>query len=71
MIYLIYCKNFYKCHNEPPLSTTIQIGEKLLLQELKEFILLFIKISRITSGNGKMYINEKYDETLEKFSKIL
>jgi hypothetical protein len=24
MIYLIYCKNFYKCHNVPPPSTTIK-----------------------------------------------
>jgi hypothetical protein len=24
MIYLIYCKNFCKCHNVPPLSTTIK-----------------------------------------------
>jgi hypothetical protein len=22
LIYLIYCKNFCKCHNEPPPSTT-------------------------------------------------
>jgi hypothetical protein len=24
MIYLIYCKNFCKCHNVPPPSTTIK-----------------------------------------------
>jgi hypothetical protein len=24
MIYLIYCKNICKCHNEPPPSTTIK-----------------------------------------------
>jgi hypothetical protein len=24
MIYLIYCKNFCKCHNVPPSSTTIK-----------------------------------------------
>jgi hypothetical protein len=24
MIYLIHCKNFYKCHNVPPPSTTIK-----------------------------------------------
>jgi hypothetical protein len=24
MIYLIYCKNFYKFHNVPPPSTTIK-----------------------------------------------
>jgi hypothetical protein len=23
MIYLVYCKNFYKCHNVPPSSTII------------------------------------------------
>jgi hypothetical protein len=23
MLYLIYCKNFCKCHNVPPLSTAI------------------------------------------------
>jgi hypothetical protein len=24
IIYLIHCKNFYKCHNVPPPSTTIK-----------------------------------------------
>jgi hypothetical protein len=24
MIYLIHCKNLYKCHNVPPSSTTIK-----------------------------------------------
>jgi hypothetical protein len=28
-IYLIYCKNFYKCHNVPPPSTTIKINKNL------------------------------------------
>jgi hypothetical protein len=28
MIYLIYCKNFWKCHNVPPLSTTIKKKKK-------------------------------------------
>jgi hypothetical protein len=27
MIYLIYCKNFFKCHNVSPLSTTIKKKE--------------------------------------------
>jgi hypothetical protein len=27
-IYLIYCKNICKCHNVPPLSTTIKKGKK-------------------------------------------
>jgi hypothetical protein len=25
MIFLIYCKNFYKCHNEPPPNTTKEL----------------------------------------------
>jgi hypothetical protein len=25
---MIYCKNFCKCHNVPPLSTTIKKGKK-------------------------------------------
>jgi hypothetical protein len=29
MIYLIYCKNFYKCHNVPP-STTIKKKKGML-----------------------------------------
>jgi hypothetical protein len=28
IIYLIYCKNFCKCHNVPLPSTTIKKGEK-------------------------------------------
>jgi hypothetical protein len=28
MIYLIYCKNFCKCHNVPPPSTTIKKGKQ-------------------------------------------
>jgi hypothetical protein len=28
IIYLIYCKNFCKCHNVPPPSTTIKINTK-------------------------------------------
>jgi hypothetical protein len=31
MIHLIYCKNFCKCHNVPPLSTTVK--KNLLLQK--------------------------------------
>jgi hypothetical protein len=37
MIYLIYCKNFCKCHNVPPPSTTIIVKkERILLEEQKE-----------------------------------
>jgi hypothetical protein len=36
MIYLIYCKNLYKCHNVPPPITTIK--EKSI-QHLSEFLL--------------------------------
>jgi hypothetical protein len=28
MIYLIHCKNFYKCHKVPPPSTTIKKKKK-------------------------------------------
>jgi hypothetical protein len=28
MIYLIHCKNFCKCHNVPPSSTTIKKKER-------------------------------------------
>jgi hypothetical protein len=28
IVYLIYCKNFCKCHNVPPPSTTIKKKEK-------------------------------------------
>jgi hypothetical protein len=34
MIYLINCKNFCKCHNVPPPSTTIKINK---LQKLIKF----------------------------------
>jgi hypothetical protein len=27
MIYLIYCKNFYKCHDVPPPNATIKKAE--------------------------------------------
>jgi hypothetical protein len=30
MIYLIHCKNFYKCHDVPPASTTIKKLNKIL-----------------------------------------
>jgi hypothetical protein len=30
MLYLIHCKNFYKCHNVPPPSTKIKERKKSL-----------------------------------------
>jgi hypothetical protein len=30
MIYLIYCKNFCKCHNVPPPSTTMKKNVQLI-----------------------------------------
>jgi hypothetical protein len=35
MIYLIYCKNFCKCHNVPSFNTTIK---KLKIKKRKENI---------------------------------
>jgi hypothetical protein len=35
MLYLIHCKNFCKCHNAPPPSTTIK-KEKLHSQGISE-----------------------------------
>jgi hypothetical protein len=35
MIYLIYCKNFCKCHNVPPSSTTIKKKEKIMEEKPK------------------------------------
>jgi hypothetical protein len=36
MIYLIYCKNFCKCHNVPPPSTIIK--NKVITENLKKKI---------------------------------
>jgi hypothetical protein len=35
MIYLIYCKNFCKCHNVPPPNTTIKKRLKIQLKKRK------------------------------------
>jgi hypothetical protein len=36
MIYLIYCKNFCKCHNVPLPSTTIKKGKKKTHEIIKK-----------------------------------
>jgi hypothetical protein len=39
MIYLIYSKNFCKCHNVPPLSTTIKTY--YYIKKSKKIVILF------------------------------
>jgi hypothetical protein len=40
MIYLIYCKNFCKCHNVPPSSTAIKAKKKKIPLKLFEDVQL-------------------------------
>jgi hypothetical protein len=61
MIYLIHCKNLYKCHNVPPPGTTIKGKNSRNLRDIKkiickELLCRFRKLTKISRSNSYAYI---------------
>jgi hypothetical protein len=45
MIYLIYCKNFCKCHNVPPPSTIKKLKRRKEFEDLEIYMKMFREIT--------------------------
>jgi hypothetical protein len=62
-IYLICCKNFCKCHNVSPLSTTIKTNKKCPLME-KPLQLAYLNLKAHHSSPGTYLLSTYYQHII-------
>jgi hypothetical protein len=70
MIYLIYCKNFCKCHNAPPPSTTITTKENWGNGDMAQVVKSLSSNSSTTKTEKETNIKNKNKQKLGSTSFI-